>query len=80
MAPRSSHNSNKSSESNDIPQEEVSFLFDRLESEEHAEEVWSDMIAAPPEESEDLGGVEEHLLKQPHEHNSSIRRWKHFGK
>jgi len=80
MAPRSSQKTSKASKTKKISQEEVSFLFDKLESEEHAEEVWSDMVSAPPEESQDLGVVEEHLLKQPHEHNSSLRRWKHFGK
>jgi hypothetical protein len=78
MAPRSSHN--KHDKVKRIPQEEVSFLFDKLESEERSEEAWSDMIAAPPDEGMDLGEVEEHLLRQPHEHNSALRRWKHFGK
>ena len=80
MATRRSHIAKKHNKSIKIPQEEVSFLFDKLESEEHAEEVWSDMIASPPEEGQDFGVVEEHLLKQPHEHNSSLRRWKFFGK
>ena len=83
MATRSSRapkKTKKDKKTMKIPQEEVSFLFDKLESEEHAEEVWSDMISSPPEDARDVGLVEEHLLKQPHEHNSSLRRWKYFGK
>ncbi|PCI37567.1 MAG: hypothetical protein COB53_06210 [Elusimicrobia bacterium] len=80
MVIRRSHVLRKHSNNMKIPQDEVSFLFDRLESEEHAEEVWKDMIAAPPDEGVDFGVVEEHFLKQPHEHNSSLRRWKYFGK
>ncbi|OIO10187.1 MAG: hypothetical protein AUJ52_04915 [Elusimicrobia bacterium CG1_02_63_36] len=78
MAPRSSRSTkNKKTR---IPQEEVSFLFDKLEAEERSEEAWSDMIAAPPDEGLDHREVEEHLLRRPHEHDASLRRWKHFGK
>lgn len=80
MAPRSSHSSKKAVKKSRIPQEEVSFLFDKLEAEERSEEAWSDMIASPPDEDQDHREVEEHLLRQTHEHDASLRRWKHFGK
>ena len=60
--------------------EEVSFLFDRLQAEEKAEKLWSEMVAPQAEEGEAWVAVEEHLLARSEGRDNHERRWKFFGK
>ena len=63
-----------------LNQKDVSFLFDRLQAEERSEAAWKKMVEPPPEEKDEWNLVEKHLLRQQHEADHDMRRWKYFGK
>lgn len=63
-----------------LNKEEVSALFDQLDSEERTERAWRQMHEHESDDADHFAAVEEHLIHQPHERDPQLRRWKYFGK